>query len=353
MLTHGGDIVGFARRYGVAPLDFSVNTNPFGLPPKAKMALSDAGERAGEYPDPLYRRLRAAIAEHEGVSMEWVACGNGAADLIWRVVLAQRPQKALVTAPTFSEYETALNFVNCHVEHHLLTAEEGFRVGEDILDNITRETGMLFLCTPNNPTGLTVEPALLGRVLERCRECGTLLVVDECFLGFLPEGERLTLKPQIKDYPNLLVLKAFTKLYGMAGLRLGYCLCSDTQLLTQLGSAGQCWPVSVAAEETGIAALQDEGYVEKTLAFLPPERERVRRALEQLGLRVWPGQANYLFFYTDIPDFHHRLAEQGILIRNCCNYVGLGDGYYRAAILLPEENDRLLAAVEQIGRETV
>ena len=353
MLTHGGDIVGFARRYGVAPLDFSVNTNPFGLSPNAKRALLDAGERAGEYPDPLYRKLRAAIAAHEDVPMEWVACGNGAADLIWRVVLAQRPKKALVTAPTFSEYETALNFVNCHVEHHFLTAETGFRVGEDILENITQETGMMFLCNPNNPTGLTVEPALLERVLKRCRACGTLLVVDECFLGFLPEGERLTVRPQLGECSNLLILKAFTKLYGMAGLRLGYCLCSDTELLAQMGSAGQCWPVSIAAEEAGIAALQDGGYVEKTLVFLPPERERVRRALEQLGLRVWPGEANYLFFYTDIPNFHQRLAEQGILIRSCSNYVGLGDGYYRAAILLPEENDRLLAAVERIGRETV
>lgn len=351
MLTHGGDLVGFVRRYGTTPLDFSVNTNPFGLSPKAKQALTGVAGRACEYPDPLYRNLRAAIAEHEGVPVEWVACGNGAADLIWRVVLALRPKKALVTAPTFSEYETALNFVGCHVEHHFLTGENGFRVGEELLDQITQETGLLFLCNPNNPTGLTVEPELLARILERCRTCGTLLVADECFLGFLPDGESRSLKPRLSDCSGLLILKAFTKLYGMAGLRLGYCLCSDPALLTRLGNAGQCWPVSVAAEEAGIAALQDHTYVEKTLAYLPAERERVHRAMERLGLRVYPGEANYLFFHTDIPNCHERLAEQGILVRNCSNYVGLGDGYYRAAILLAEENDRLLAALEQIANQ--
>ncbi|MBQ3104646.1 MAG: aminotransferase class I/II-fold pyridoxal phosphate-dependent enzyme [Lachnospiraceae bacterium] len=351
MLIHGGDITGFEERYGTIPLDFSVNSNPFGLSPKAEAALHSAAKRACQYPDPLYRRLRLAIAKHEALSPEWIFCGNGAADLIWRIVYAVRPRHALLMAPTFLEYDKALTCVHCHVEHYLLREREDFQPGEDFLDRITEKTDILFLCHPNNPTGLLTEQGLLIRILEQCREKHVLLVVDECFLGFLAQAERLTLKSYLSAYPNLLILKAFTKLYGMAGLRLGYCLGSDPTLLSSLGQTGQCWPISVIAEEAGIAALQDSPFVQKTLSFLAPERERVACALKKLDMRVWPGQANYLFFRTKLPHFQHRLAEKGILIRNCGNYPGLDDSYCRIAILTPPDNDRLLTAIKEVAEE--
>ena len=351
MLTHGGDLIGFTEQYGIAPLDFSVNTNPFGLSPKARAALSRAADRACEYPDPLSRRLRNAIAEHEQVPAPWIACGNGAADLIWRIALSQKPKQALIPAPTFSEYEAALRFVDCRITYHPLRKEHRFLLQPDILDAITEQTDILFLCNPNNPTGLCIAPVLLQQILERCHACGTLLVVDECFLGFLSHAEQRSMKSQLAAFPNLLILKAFTKLYGMAGLRLGYCLCSDTNLLSRLQEAGQCWPISVTAEEAGIAALQNTAFVTKTLAWLPPERTRMVQAMEQLGLTVWPGEANYLFFHTDIPDYSRKMAEKGILIRDCSNYIGLSNGYCRTAILLPEQNDRLLNAMKQIQEE--
>lgn len=351
MLTHGGDLVGFAEQYGIEPLDFSVNTNPFGLSPRARTALTRAADRACAYPDPLSRRLCSAISHQEQVPTAWITCGNGAADLIWRIALAVKPTQALLPAPTFSEYETALHFTGCQIQYHPLCKEQDFRLQPDILSSITNDTDILFLCNPNNPTGLCVSPVLLQQILERCRCCGTLLVVDECFLGFLSRAEQLSMKSQLAAFPNLLILKAFTKLYGMAGLRLGYCLCSDTNLLAELRAAGQCWPVSVAAEEAGIAALQDADFVSKMLAWLPPERSRVARTMAQLGLTVWPGEANYLFFQTEISNYPKKLAEKGILIRDCSNYIGLSDGYCRAAILLPEQNDQLLKAMKQIREE--
>lgn len=351
MLTHGGDIVGFAEQYGAEPLDFSVNTNPLGFSPQAKAAFLRAAERACEYPDPLYRRLRTAIADHEHIPAEWIACGNGAADLIWRIAYAGRPRQALVTAPTFSEYETALSAVDCRVGHYALSSENGFRLDDGILTHITPELDILFLCNPNNPTGLTIGRSLLQQIIDRCRVCDVRLIVDECFLGFLPDAEQLTLKPYLAENPGLVILKAFTKLYGMAGLRLGYCLCADAAFLSDLCRAGQCWPVSVTAEEAGIGALKDTEFVEQTLAFLPAERERVRQSMAELGLLVYPGEANYLFFHTDIPNYQERLAKRGILIRSCSNYIGLRDGYYRIAVLTAEHNDRLLAAMTQIKEE--
>lgn len=349
-LIHGGDVVGFAAQYGCAPLDFSVNTNPFGLSPRARDALSLAADRACEYPDPLCRRLRQAIGARESVPMEWIACGNGAADLIWRLALALRPRRALVTAPTFSEYETALAFTGCAVEQCMLRRAQGFLPDDGILSRITEEIDVVFLCNPNNPTGRTMSQDLLCRVAHRCRETGSVLVVDECFLGFLAEEAAKTMKPHLKAYPNLVILKAFTKLYGMAGLRLGYCLCSDGALLERLRQAGQCWPVSVAAEEAGLAALEDRAFVARTLEFLPGERERLRAQLTLRGMDVIPGEANYLLFSTHIEDFGQKLARRGILIRDCRNYPGLAEGDYRTAVLLTRDNDRLLAAVDEIRR---
>lgn len=350
MLNHGGDTFGFEETYGIRPLDFSVNTNPFGTSPKAAEAIHRAVERADEYPDPLCRALRRAIADHEGVSADWVHCGAGAAELIWKIVLALRPSRALVTAPTFSEYEQALGELGCGVEHHFLREEESFRLGEDILDRITPETDMVFLCNPNNPTGICLDGGLPGKVLERCEKNGAVLVADECFLSFLPNGENLSLKPRLGSSQSLVILKAFTKIYGLAGLRLGYCLCSNGDITDKLRRVWQSWPVSILAAEAGIAALGDREYVEKTAAFIGTERERVRRAMEKLGFRVYPGRANFLLLRTDIPNFDTELARMGILIRNCGNYVGLGEGYYRAAILTPEKNDRLLTAMDRIRR---
>lgn len=351
MLTHGGDIFGFARRYGAEPLDFSVNVNLFGMPPGAKAALERAATRAGQYPDPLYRRLRQAIGAHEGVPMDQVVCGNGAADLIWRVVLARKPRRALVTAPTFSEYESALRWAGCQVERHALDPRRGFQLGEEVLEDIRPGTEMVFLCNPNNPVGQVVGKELAEKILDRCQARGALLVVDECFLDFLPDAGELTLKGRLADGPGLLILKALTKLYAMAGLRLGYGLSSDRALLEGIRGAGQCWPVSIAAEEAGIAALEDRAFTRKIVELLPKERERMRGSMAGLGLEVFPSQANFLLFHTRIPGYGERLARQGILVRDCGNYPGLGEGYYRVAILTPEKNDRLLAAMETIGRE--
>lgn len=351
-LIHGGDVVGFQAQYGTKPLDFSVNTNPFGLSPLARKALNRAADRACQYPDPLCRSLRQAIGQHEAVPTEWVACGNGAADLIWRLALALRPSRALVTAPTFSEYETALRFVGCEVHRYILSREHKFALDRGILSRITADTQLVFLCNPNNPTGRTSPRPLLEEILTRCREVGAILVVDECFLGFLPEQAEKTMKPCLAAAANLVILKAFTKLYGMAGLRLGYCLCSDEPLLSRLAQAGQCWSVSIAAEETGLAALQDREFVAKTLVFLPGERSRLRRELTSRGMQVIPGEANYLLFSTTIADFGDLMAQQGILVRDCRNYPGLAPGDYRIAVLLPEENDRLLAAIDHIRRNS-
>ena len=295
-LTHGGDWAGYRAEFGRDPLDFSANVSPLGLPEGVAKAITAALATADRYPDPLCRALREKLAVAEGVPAEWLLCGNGAADLIFRLALAAKPRTALVTAPTFAEYATALETAGCTVERHFLREENDFTVTKDLLNAVHLGTNMVFLCQPNNPTGQLAEPALVEALLRRCEAVGAVLAVDECFLDFLPEGEGLSAKHLLKNSKKLIILKAFTKLYGMAGVRLGYCLCSDTELLARMRAAGQPWAVSSLAQAAGIAALDETEYVAKVRALIEAQRPVLADGLRALGLRVIEGRVNYLLF---------------------------------------------------------
>lgn len=345
--THGGDWAGFEARYGRPPLDFSVNVSPLGVPDGVRRALEGAAVSADRYPDPLCRSLRAAIAEREGVDAERVLCGAGAADLIFRAVLARRPRLALLPAPSFTEYEAALRAADCRVAYFELRKENGFALDSGILEAITPETDMVFLCQPNNPTGRTVPRPLLLRVLDRCRSTGTLLVLDECFCGFLDDPAAHSLVTELARGEDLLILRSFTKLYALAGVRLGYCLAGDPALPDAMAAAGPPWAVSSLAQAAGLAALEEDGYVRSVRALIRSERPRLAGRLAALGLRVIPGEANYLLFQCAAP-LLGPLGERGILLRRCGDYRGLDDSWYRAAVRTPGENDRLIRAMEEV-----
>lgn len=349
-LIHGGDWAGFEEEYGGKPLDFSSNVSPFGLPEGVRAAAAAALLEAERYPDPLCRRLRRAIAETEGVPMAWCLCGGGAADLIYRAVLAQKPRRALVTAPAFAEYEAALALVQCEAVHYRLRQETGFLLEPDFIEQILPGVDIVFLCQPNNPTGRTIPRPLLEAVLRRCRETGVLLVVDECFCDFLEDPAAFTMRAFLRDSPNLLILRAFTKMYAMAGLRLGYCLCGNGALLEAMARAGQPWSVSGPAQAAGIAALREAAYVREVRALTARERPWLAEELRRLGFTVVPGEANYLLFFSRTP-LAEPLRRRGILLRDCRNYPGLEEGWYRAAVRTREENRRLIAALEEIRKE--
>lgn len=318
------------------------------MSPKAKKAAAEALAQGAEYPDMSYRRLCQAIGSHYGISAEYIIPGNGASDLIWRAAAVIRGKRVLLTAPTFSEYEGALTAFGCKVNRHVLTAQNLYSLTDDILEKITPDLGAFFLCNPNNPTGRTVEHELLMEILTRCKEYNVLLWVDECFNGFLDNPREHSLQDQLNRNHNLVILQAVTKLYAMAGLRLGFAFCAGRKLREQLWGFGQSWPVSVVAQEAGIAALQDVEYLEHSLSLIRRERERIKNMLEAASIEVMGGEANYLFFHTDIPAFEKRLAREGFLIRNCATYPGLKNGYYRIALRMPKDNDKLIADIQKM-----
>lgn len=347
-LVHGGDVYSARQRLGKEPLDFSANINPLGMPQEAINAAAAALRDCVHYPDPLCRELCTALSQAEGVPEGKIVCGNGAADLIFRLVTAIQPKRALLLAPTFAEYEQALRSVGCAVERFFLREEDGFALTEAFLQRLSPETDLVFLCNPNNPTGRTAEPGLLHRILERCRACGILLAVDECFNDFLEEPDRHTLKPVLAEAANLVLFKAFTKSYAMPGLRLGYCLCGSEILAERLFSCGQPWGVSIPAQAAGTAALRENGYLQRTRRLIGQERRWLSEQLQELGLRVFPSQVNYLLFRTETAmPLRERLEALGVLIRSCGNYWGLDGRYYRVAVRGHAENERLVAVMKR------
>lgn len=343
--THGGGWAAYERKYGVAPLDFSANVSPLGVPEGARAAIVAAAREADRYPDPDCRALREAIATYEGVPSEQVLCGSGASDLIYRAVWAAQPRRALVTAPTFGEYEAALESVGCAIVRCPL--DETFQLDDRILTEIDNNINILILCQPNNPSGVTIDPLLLRQIAARCAETGSQLLVDECFADFLDAPEQYTAKGLLAEFPHLLILKAFTKLYGLAGVRLGYALCPDPATLDAMRRAGSTWAVSHLAQAAGLAALRETDYVERVRQLVRTERVWLYESLRALGLRIAPGEANFLLFRSRTP-LDAPLRERGILIRCCGDFAGLDDNWYRVAVRTRAENERLIEALREV-----
>ena len=346
-LVHGGDWAGYRAEFGRDALDFSANVSPLGLPVGVAAAITAALPTADRYPDPLCRELRAKLTTAEGVPAEQILCGNGAADLIFRLVLALRPRRALLPAPTFAEYVAALDTVGCTITRFMLDEANDFTVTEAFINAVTPEIDLVFLCQPNNPTGQVTPPALVEKMLRRCVACGAVLVVDECFLDFLPARNELTTKVFLHDTPNLIILKAFTKLYAMAGVRLGYALCSNAALLDKMRAAGQPWAVSSLAQAAGVAALQETAYADAVRTLIEAQRPRLAAGLRTLGLRVVDGQANYLLFNAPA-DFGGKLRRCGAVVRSCANYPGLDATWYRTAVRTEKENAALLKIMREV-----
>lgn len=347
-LTHGGDWAGYQSEYGRLPLDFSANVSPLGVPHGVRAAIAAALDTADRYPDPLCRALCAKLAARYGLPAGAVLCGNGAADLIFRLALAARPQRALVTAPTFAEYEQALKNTNCIVERFVLNAGDGFAVTPAVLERITPGLDMVFLCEPNNPTGRATDPALLRTILQKCTAVGARLVVDECFNEFLDDPAAHTLRGELITHPQLIVLGAFTKWYAMAGMRLGYALCADGALLEAMRVAGQPWAVSSLAQAAGLAALDEAGYSAALRQLIRSQRPLLQAGLTALGCRVLPGEANYLLFFCPDATLALKLRPKGVLLRDCANYRGLRPGWYRCAVRTAQENAAFLQAMEEV-----
>lgn len=339
---HGGDI------YGIEDfIDFSANINPLGTPQSVKDAVFNELNNIMNYPDIYCRKLRNKLEKNYNINKDYIICGNGASDLIYRFVYALRPKKALVVAPSFAEYEQALKSTEqVDIVYYKLNHKD-FCVHKEIIDYITEDLDVLFLCNPNNPTGICIPEPLLGDILEKCEEKNVFVLLDECFLDFLYNEREISYLEKVNKYSRLFILRAFTKMYAVAGLRLGFGVSSNRWLIEKMYTSGASWNVSSVAQAAGLAALDEVDIVEKTRQYIKQEKEFLYKGLSSLGISFINGEANYIFFKACC-DLKYRLLQKGILIRDCSNYKNLEKGYFRIAVKTREENEKLLSAMKQV-----
>jgi threonine-phosphate decarboxylase len=348
-LIHGGDI--YSKRdiqENNKLIDFSSNVNPLGMPPAVKRAIIDNIDSFSNYPDPLCRDLIEEISNYENIPTEYIVCGNGAADIIYRIAVALKPKMTLLTAPTFSEYEESVKTVNSDIRYHFLLENNGFSVDKGIFDKLELDVDIAFLCNPNNPTGVPIKKDIVLEIAAQCKVNKTVLVVDECFIEFLENSQDYSIVDKLGDFDNVIVLKAFTKTYAMAGIRLGYGICANKDTIDRINDVGQPWNVSIIAQKCGIAAIKEVEYVRQTKMLIKQNREYLMAEVSLLGLKVFEAKANYILFKSENKLLHLELEKYGILIRPCNNYVGLNDAYFRIAVKGKEDNEYLIKNMKKI-----
>jgi len=343
--VHGGDVYSQVGNF----IDFSANVNFLGMPKGVKKAIRAAASNCSSYPDPFCRELTAKLAKHWHIKGENILAGNGAADLLFKLALALNPKNTLLLAPTFADYEKAFATVHSEFSHYCLKPEADFAVQNDILNQIVCGVDLVVICNPNNPTGQLTDKKLLLAILEKAKAVGATLLVDECFMEFVSRKEAYSMKSYLSEYENLVILRAFTKTFAMAGVRLGYLMVGNTAVIDACRKNSQDWSVSTLAQVAGIAALDEEQYLKATPIYVQEERTKLLAALQKLGIQTFASKANYIFMYVpQITQFADKLKAKGFLVRPCENYINLNECYVRIAVRTKIQNRKLIKAIKEI-----
>jgi threonine-phosphate decarboxylase len=354
--VHGGDVLDAAGKSGLRReeiLDFSSSVNPLGPSEKALEAAKKGFKEIPAYPDSNCFELRQAIASHfSGISKNNVVIGNGSTELIYLFAEAflKKGEVALIPAPTFGEYESAVRKTGETAK--FVKLDKNFNVDGSVYIREMAGAKMVFLCNPNNPTSILIPNETLTGIVELALEQDSLVFLDEDFLEFVENEKALSLISKIKRYPNLFILRSFTKIFGLTGLRAGYGIASE-EIINVLSCAKIPWNVNCLAQAAAVAALKDEEHLRVTRELIKKEKTQLLTELEQFrSFKVYPPDAN--FFFIDIrksgltaTELANKLLQQGILIRDCTSFRGLDQYYIRVAVKTRSENERLIEALKR------
>ncbi len=344
---HGGDVYGLARSLGLARhelLDFSANINPLGFPESLAGVIQQTLGDLVHYPDRRCLELRQALAAYHDLAADEILVGNGSTELIYLVARALKPARALIVAPAFSEYEQALRVAGVPVDFHLTREDQNFALPGPLDPG---PASLVFLANPASPSGGFMPPGRLLEVVAALDAAGVYLLLDEAFVDF---AEEASLKASLGRFPRLLILRSFTKFFGIPGMRLGYLLAAP-DLIQRLAAVQEPWSVNTLAQTVGCACLREADFMAQSRALVVREREYLFPRLAALpGLSPFPGAVNYLLVKLTAPRWtaarlQKEMLRHGIVIRNAGNFRSLDERYFRVAVRRREENDRLLAAL--------
>ncbi len=356
--VHGGGVWDVAEEFQVQSghiLDFSSNINPLGPSSKALEAIKSSLWRIPFYPESNSNKLRDAIAQFiGGIKRENVIVGNGSCELIhlFAEVFIKRGMGALIPVPTFSEYERAVKKMGGKTRF-LGPAKDFIIHTEDLLDKVDSKTQVLFLCNPNNPTSVMVTQNDIVKLVQEALTKDIVVFVDEDFIEFVDKQKRFSLASEVETYPNLFILRSFTKVFGLTGLRVGYGIaCKD--MINLLFRVKPPWNVNCLAQAAAVATLEDLEHLKRTEKLIGEGKKFLLRELNRIdGFRVFPADANFIFIDIRQSGFtasrlREKMLAHNILIRDCSSFRSLDEYYIRIAIRTRWENDRLLEAVRKV-----
>ncbi|MBQ6554970.1 MAG: aminotransferase class I/II-fold pyridoxal phosphate-dependent enzyme [Firmicutes bacterium] len=353
---HGGDLDEIARIYGIEKskiMNFSGNVNPLGLPPSVKKAIAENVDIATGYPDVSYTALRGAISDYTGAKAEHIIVGNGSTELITGFIKAVMPKKSVIISPAYSEYLRILEQINCEVTLFPLDEKSGF-VPDTALLPIDDSTDMLIFCSPNNPTGTYFTADETKELAERCKKHGCFIMTDETYVEFADPSKHISAVELADKYDNIAVVRGTSKFFACPGLRLGYGITGNAEILEKINTEKDLWSVNVYAELAGKVMFKDRRFINATIELINTERARFYAELGKIpALKLYPTQSN--FFLVKIldgritsRDVFLELIQKNILIRDAENFPFLDGSFFRFCILSHEENTLLIEALKEI-----
>ncbi len=362
---HGGNIYKIFREKNIDKiLDYSSNINPYGLPENLKKEIFEKLFVLERYPDPDYIELREKIAEKNNLNIENIIVGNGATEIIFLFMKILSPKKVLIVSPTFGEYERAIKAStladdSVEINYFELKETENFVLNVKNLETeLENNYDLLILCNPNNPTGQFLKLKKLEEILKICEQKNTKLFIDEAFVEFVEDWENESIINSKENKENLFVIRAFTKFFAIPGLRLGYGICFNNNLLKKMLEKKEPWSVNNIADLAGQTILDDENYIQKTKEWIKDQKKYMYENLNKIeGLRAYKTEVNFILLKIednllekglDVKNLRKKMLEKGILIRDASNFIYLDKRYFRFAIKDKLNNEKVIETLTSI-----
>jgi threonine-phosphate decarboxylase len=353
-IEYGGNIYRLAEELNVqerAILDFSTINNPLRVSKKIKAEIRKNLKYLHNYPDPDAKRLRKRLAQYHGIDMETILCGNGSTELIYLITRTLRPQRVLVPEPTFSEYERAVSIVGskeqkAQIEYAILKGERGFKINPDELISVLQKKvgsthffDMVFLCNPNNPTGMLLKKDAVHKIADAAKEMKCYLIVDEAYIDFCADESVIK---DVEHNPYLIVLRSLSSFYALGGLRIGYGVFPQ-HLFSRLNEQREPWTVNSLSQRAAVIALKDKVFRKESLKLITGEKKFLEKSFQKIGIEFFKSDAHfYLVKMDNAYEICQQLRSKGILVRNCANVRGLDRTYIRIAAKSHKENTILI-----------
>jgi threonine-phosphate decarboxylase len=355
---HGSDLEKIEEIYGIRKEEitsFSANVNPLGISPLLRKTLIDHIDAISAYPDREYLSLRKSIAAYCDTDCSNIIVGNGTTELISLIIQVRRPKRALIVGPTYSEYERSVSIDGASCYYYPLKEKNGFQLNTDeFIRELNESTDLLIMCNPNNPTSTGVRTADMRRILDACMQYHIFVMVDETYIEFEKNLSDFTSVPLTEDYNNIIILRGTSKFFAAPGLRLGYAVTGNQDLIKYINTHKNPWMINSLAAIAGESMFSDESYIRKTRELIQSERSRMFRELSATGkYKLYEPSANFILARIRKPgvtseQIFEKAILQKMMIRDCSTFPFLDNSYIRFCVMSPDMNTRLLDCLSSI-----